>query len=147
MSCFGVAGGEFGGAGGEFGDSGHPETPPGGFEPRPKRLAWSQQPNLYLEPKWLRYPLWWLDVSPQPLTRFPQTTPVGFEPTRGDPIGLAGRRLSRSAKVSLGTVFGNALISSFARVRPEVARTSFRTFPYGRGRKFVSSKSRFVSSG
>ena len=21
-----------------------------------KRLAWSQQPNLYLEPKWLRYP-------------------------------------------------------------------------------------------
>ena len=29
-----------------------------------------------------------------------QTTPVGFEPTRGDPIGLAGRRLSRSAKVS-----------------------------------------------
>ena len=27
-------------------------------------------------------------------------TPVGFEPTRGDPIGLAGRRLSRSAKVS-----------------------------------------------
>ena len=30
-----------------------------------------------------------------------QTTPVGFEPTRGDPIGLAGRRLSRSAKVSV----------------------------------------------
>lgn len=29
-----------------------------------------------------------------------QATPVGFEPTRGDPIGLAGRRLSRSAKVS-----------------------------------------------
>ena len=28
------------------------------------------------------------------------TTPVGFEPTRGDPIGLAGRRLNRSAKVS-----------------------------------------------
>ena len=28
-------------------------------------------------------------------------TPVGFEPTRGDPIGLAGRRLSRSAKVSM----------------------------------------------
>ena len=28
------------------------------------------------------------------------TIPVGFEPTRGDPIGLAGRRLSRSAKVS-----------------------------------------------
>ena len=29
-----------------------------------------------------------------------RATPVGFEPTRGDPIGLAGRRLSRSAKVS-----------------------------------------------
>ena len=29
-----------------------------------------------------------------------QTTPVGFEPTRGDPIGLAGRRLNHSAKVS-----------------------------------------------
>ena len=28
-------------------------------------------------------------------------TPVGFEPTRGDPIGLAGRHLNRSAKVSL----------------------------------------------
>ena len=32
-----------------------------------------------------------------------KTTPVGFEPTRGDPIGLAGRRLSHSAKVSLAT--------------------------------------------
>ena len=31
---------------------------------------------------------------------FKESTPVGFEPTRGDPIGLAGRRLSRSAKVS-----------------------------------------------
>ena len=30
-----------------------------------------------------------------------KSTPVGFEPTRGDPIGLAGRRLNRSAKVSL----------------------------------------------
>ena len=33
------------------------------------------------------------------------TTPVGFEPTRGDPIGLAGRRLSHSAKVSLDFAF------------------------------------------
>ena len=32
-----------------------------------------------------------------------ETTPVGFEPTRGDPISLAGRRLNRSAKVSLAT--------------------------------------------
>ena len=29
-----------------------------------------------------------------------KSTPVGFEHTRGDPIGLAGRRLSHSAKVS-----------------------------------------------
>ena len=33
------------------------------------------------------------------------STPVGFEPTRGDPIGLAGRRLSHSAKVSLQVSF------------------------------------------
>ena len=33
-----------------------------------------------------------------------KTTPVGFEPTRGDPIGLAGRRLNRSAKVSLRAI-------------------------------------------
>ena len=31
-------------------------------------------------------------------------TPVGFEPTRGDPIGLAGRRLNHSAKVSLDEI-------------------------------------------
>ena len=30
-----------------------------------------------------------------------KSTPVGFEPTRGDPIRLAGRRLNHSAKVSL----------------------------------------------
>ena len=30
-----------------------------------------------------------------------KSTPVGYEPTRGDPIGLAGRRLSHSAKVSM----------------------------------------------
>ena len=35
-----------------------------------------------------------------------QATPVGFEPTRGDPIGLAGRRLSRSAKVSSDELSG-----------------------------------------
>ena len=32
--------------------------------------------------------------------RMGKTTPVGFEPTWGDPIGLAGRCLNRSAKVS-----------------------------------------------
>ena len=30
-----------------------------------------------------------------------KTTPVGFEPTRAEPTGLAGRRLNHSAKVSL----------------------------------------------
>ena len=29
-----------------------------------------------------------------------KTTPVGFEPTRAEPTGLAGRRLNHSAKVS-----------------------------------------------
>ena len=32
------------------------------------------------------------------------STPVGFDPTRGDPIGLAGRRLNHSAKVSYDDV-------------------------------------------
>ena len=43
-----------------------------------------------------------------------KTTPVGFEPTRGDPIGLAGRRLNRSAKVS--------------SVKPKAAMTLLRHF-------------------
>ena len=37
-----------------------------------------------------------------------QATPVGFEPTRGDPIGLAGRRLNHSAKVSMVACLGTA---------------------------------------
>ena len=37
-----------------------------------------------------------------------KATPVGFEPTRGDPIGLAGRRLNRSAKVSSAHCEGKA---------------------------------------
>ena len=32
--------------------------------------------------------------------RLRDAAPVGFEPTRGDPIGLAGRRLNHSANVS-----------------------------------------------
>ena len=40
-----------------------------------------------------------------------KTTPVGFEPTRGDPIGLAGRRLSHSAKVSFD--FEDLLLTRF----------------------------------
>ena len=30
----------------------------------------------------------------------PKTTPEGFEPSRAEPTGLAGRRLNHSAKVS-----------------------------------------------
>ena len=40
-----------------------------------------------------------------------KATPVGFEPTRGNPIGLAGRRLSRSAKVSSGKGQGLKYVS------------------------------------
>ena len=43
-----------------------------------------------------------------------KTTPVGFEPTRGDPIGLAGRRLSHSAKVSHGGP--GMLLSAFVKL-------------------------------
>ena len=42
------------------------------------------------------------------------TTPVGFEPTRGDPIGLAGRRLNRSAKVSVTAWCGRQSTTSSA---------------------------------
>ena len=45
------------------------------------------------------------------------TTPVGFEPTRGDPIGLAGRRLNHSAKVSLMLCFPNVTSSRQGRQR------------------------------
>ena len=34
-----------------------------------------------------------------------KATPAGFEPARGDPIGLAGRRLNHSAKVSYAKQF------------------------------------------
>ena len=40
-----------------------------------------------------------------------KSTPVGFEPTRGDHIGLAGRRLNRSAKVSTYIVRTFSLVS------------------------------------
>jgi hypothetical protein len=54
-----------------------------------------------------------------------ETTPVGFEPTQGDPIGLAGRRLSHSAKVSL---------SSWPKLSSNVFTTEYRciAFVYGR---------------
>ena len=47
-----------------------------------------------------------------------KTTPVGFEPTRGDPIGLAGRRLNHSAKVSLPFI-GTSHIFHFGVDKPQ----------------------------
>ncbi len=43
-----------------------------------------------------------LTVDHRDARRQAATTLVGFEPTRGDPIGFAGRRLSHLAKVSFG---------------------------------------------
>jgi hypothetical protein len=61
-------------------------------------------------------------------------TPVGFEPTRGDPIGLAGRRLSRSAKVSLRSraMSGDAQrqfgrVGKSAGLEPQLSRAGART--------------------
>lgn len=48
-----------------------------------------------------------------PAAKRDQPTPVGFEPTRGDPIGLAGRRLSHSAKVSYAQTTLNHVRASF----------------------------------
>ena len=47
-----------------------------------------------------------------------KSTPVGFEPTRGDPIGLVGRRLSRSAKVSLRAHTDTQLSANYAYPSP-----------------------------
>ena len=55
-------------------------------------------------------------------------TPVRFEPTRGDPIGLAGRRLSRSAKVSYAIV--DKLFESFARSEAQAVRGTKTCFPF-----------------
>ena len=46
------------------------------------------------------------------------STPVGFEPTRGDPIGLAGRRLNHSAKVS--SDLGHILLPDIFAGRPSM---------------------------
>eukprot|EP00959_Pyramimonas_sp_CCMP1952_P413015 8654742-Pyramimonas_sp.AAC.1 len=60
-----------------------------------------------------------------------KSAPVGFEPTRGDLIDLAGRRLNRSAKVSLSaecaspaqlpSVANQPVLSSFRRALPRAA--------------------------
>ena len=50
-------------------------------------------------------------ARPAPTLLVTTTTPVGFEPTRGDPIGLAGRRLNRLAKVSMYVERGHLLLA------------------------------------
>ena len=42
-----------------------PMEPTVGIELLQKRLAFPQQPNLYLEPKWLRYPSTWARAGPE----------------------------------------------------------------------------------
>ena len=62
------------------------------------------------------------------------STPVGFEPTRAEPIGLAGRRLSRSAKVSVfvhsisdTTLFFNECsLRGHAQISPCAKRAAFQ---------------------
>ena len=50
-----------------------------------------------------------------------KSTPVGFEPTRGDPIGLAGRRLNRSAKVSYAHADSQRTLRSEPQARDHAA--------------------------
>ena len=52
---------------------------------------------------------------------------MGFEPTRGDPIGLAGRRLNRSAKVSLALrgrpfLYEANVLCAFSPQQPQAGR-------------------------
>ena len=57
--------------------------------------------------------------SPTPIFK---TTPVGFEPTRGDPIGLAGRRLNHSAKVSYTRLLAPSQKPSLAQLAKHALR-------------------------
>ena len=75
------------------------------------RAAWVQIPQVSLSCRLpcavlglclAGCPFIW-DRAPVMTFAMGSATPVGFEPTRGDPIGLAGRRLNHSAKVSLYT--------------------------------------------
>ena len=51
--------------------------------------------ELVCETEWTCH-IWKFGLAPA----IPQTTPMGFEPTRAEPNGLAGRRLNLSATVS-----------------------------------------------
>ena len=52
-----------------------------------------------------------------------EATPVGFEPTRGDPIGLAGRRLNRSAKVSSVSQLLESTLVTIAKIMASTQST------------------------
>ena len=64
-----------------------------------------------------------------------KSTPVGFEPTRGGPIGLAGRRLNRSAKVSMLQSDGKYALAYFASRRFVYRGKLARKLCYRRGAK------------
>ena len=50
-------------------------------------------------------------------------TPAGFEPARGDPIGLAGRRLNHSAKVSYTICIGMIAHQSYVAKTTHIVNT------------------------
>ena len=69
---------------------------------------------------------------------------MGFEPTRGDSIGLAGRRLSHSAKVSSAAEQTNQKKHTHGETKeqgpPQLSRLSVR--PLALGRRFESCRGR-----
>ena len=62
------------------------------------------QESLLLSIRFCAHSMAGAQAKTQEFSEDGKTTPVGFEPTRGDPIGLAGRHLNRSAKVSSANV-------------------------------------------
>ena len=73
------------------------------------------------------------------------TTPVGFEPTRGDPIGLAGRRLSRSAKVSFNVREWNCIHEVLTWLQGLGAyRYSCHQASFARSARFQPDRSKYM---
>ena len=82
---------------------------------------------------------WHISSENTPASQRIEATPVGFEPTRGDPIGLAGRRLNHSAKVSFAIEIDlpqNCMHDKLDARRPRdqrIARAGARPPPRGVG--------------
>ena len=82
---------------------------------------------------------WHISSENTPASQRIEATPVGFEPTRGDPIGLAGRRLNHSAKVSFAIEIDlpqNCMHDKLDARRPRdqrIARAGARPPPARRG--------------